>query len=390
VILGIDAHCIRGDGGSITHLRHVLNAANPIVAGFSKVILWSGRSTLDRIGDKDWLIKMHHPALDGSLLRRSLWSSFRMSAEARRAGCSLLWTPGCSFYGSFRPTVAMSRNMLPFDSAESRRLGLSLRRLKFIALRLTNIHTYRRADGMIYLSEYARKRVGSFIGERGASSSVIPHGVETRFDAPPCPTNKDPKLPLEIVYVSGIDVYKHQWHVIKAVDLLLSEGHAVKLTLVGPVWPQARSKLDAALADFRGDRELIECTGKVSHEDIHGYYHKADILVYASSCENLPNILLEAMASGRPIACSSRGPMPEILRDAGVYFDPESPPEIADALRKLLLSPELRQEKAHVALTYSRQYSWERCANETFAYLAQVASRFAHAPTTSSAKARSA
>jgi len=45
------------------------------------------------------------------------------------------------------------------------------------------------------------------------------------------------------------------------------------------------------------------------------------------------NILVEAMASGLPIACSNRGPMPEVLGDAGVYFDPEDPHDIARALR---------------------------------------------------------
>ena len=35
----------------------------------------------------------------------------------------------------------------------------------------------------------------------------------------------------------------------------------------------------------------------------------------------MPNTLVEAMASGLPIACSDRGPMPEVLGDGGVLFD---------------------------------------------------------------------
>ena len=87
----------------------------------------------------------------------------------------------------------------------------------------------------------------------------------------------------------------------------------------------------------------------------------------------MPNILLETMASGLPVACSNRGPMPEVLGDAGVYFDPEQPQEIERALRKLIESPVLRSEMAKASYERSLQFTWERCATETFAFLAQTA-----------------
>ena len=97
--------------------------------------------------------------------------------------------------------------------------------------------------------------------------------------------------------------------------------------------------------------------------------------IFASSCENMTNILLESMASGLPIASSNYGPMTEVLGNAGVYFDPESPQEIARALRALIDSPELREEKARIAFERVKVYSWERCARDTFRFLAGMASR---------------
>jgi len=87
----------------------------------------------------------------------------------------------------------------------------------------------------------------------------------------------------------------------------------------------------------------------------------------------MPNILLEAMASGLPIACSKRGPMPEMLGNAGIYFDPEQPVEIARALDFLMDSPSLREHCASLAYQQAQRYSWERCAGETFSFLTQVA-----------------
>ena len=50
-----------------------------------------------------------------------------------------------------------------------------------------------------------------------------------------------------------------------------------------------------------------------SHERIIKELINSDLFIFASSCENLPNTLLEAMASSIPIISSSKGPMREIL-----------------------------------------------------------------------------
>jgi len=99
----------------------------------------------------------------------------------------------------------------------------------------------------------------------------------------------------------------------------------------------------------------------------------ADLFIFASSCENMPNTLVEAMAAGLPIACSDRGPMPEVLKDGGVYFDPENPDSIANAIENLLVHPEKCQQLAARARELASQYSWRRCAEETFSFIVRTA-----------------
>ena len=118
-----------------------------------------------------------------------------------------------------------------------------------------------------------------------------------------------------------------------------------------------------------GQQVQINTLGKINHEDLPNIYQQADIFVFASSCENLPNILLEAMASGLPIACSDRGPMPEVAKDAAVYFDPENPFSIADAVEKLIRDPELRFRYARRAFGLASEYSWDRCGKKTAEFL---------------------
>ena len=86
----------------------------------------------------------------------------------------------------------------------------------------------------------------------------------------------------------------------------------------------------------------------------------------------MPITLLEAMATGLPIASSNRGPMPEILQDGGVYFDPEDQVSIANAGEALITSKNLRLISAEKARTLSLQYSWQRCSYETFSYISKI------------------
>ena len=52
---------------------------------------------------------------------------------------------------------------------------------------------------------------------------------------------------------------------------------------------------------------------------------------------------MEAMAAGLPIASSYRGPMIEILKDGGIYFNPEGPDTILLALEEIIGDSKLRE-----------------------------------------------
>jgi glycosyltransferase involved in cell wall biosynthesis len=132
-------------------------------------------------------------------------------------------------------------------------------------------------------------------------------------------------------------------------------------------------RLREVLGRLDPNETFIHCMGEVPYKKLSAVYRKADLFIYASSCENMPNILIEAMASSLPIACSNRGPMPEVLGDAGLYFDPESPQQIAGAVRALVDDHEKRSEFASRAYEYAMKYSWERCARETFSFIAGIA-----------------
>jgi glycosyltransferase involved in cell wall biosynthesis len=166
---------------------------------------------------------------------------------------------------------------------------------------------------------------------------------------------------------------------VEAVAKLRWGGLPISLELVGePECPTSVQLLNEAIRKADPCHRFIQHSGHMPHSSLPDCYHNADGFIFASSCENLPNILLEAMASGLPIACSNHGPMPEILGEAGVYFDPEWPEQVAAAIQVLVEDSALRQFFADSAYDRAQEYSWERCANETFAYLSTLAGRQPH------------
>jgi glycosyltransferase involved in cell wall biosynthesis len=146
----------------------------------------------------------------------------------------------------------------------------------------------------------------------------------------------------------------------------------VKLELIGPQDSGVR-RLQRTIDAVDPAGNFITYRGPLAYESLGQIYTAADIGVFASSCENMPNILLEGMAAGLPMACSKMGPMPEILGDSGEYFNPLDPEDIAMSIRRLIESSELRFCHAQSAYARAKSYSWERCASETFAYLSDVA-----------------
>lgn len=375
--IGIDASNISG-GGGLTHLVELLRASDPASHGFGRLVLWSSRRTLSKLEPRPWLEMRHEPVLEAGFARRAMWQRYALGAALRDARCDLLFAPGGSFATPFRPVATMSRNLLPFEMRELLRYGLSLATLKTLALRRIQSASYRRASGTIFLTRYARETVLACTGPLRGLDAVVPHGVDDAFRRAPRPQRRVEECsevhPFRWLYVSSVEPYKHQWHVAAAVAQLRAQGLPVAIDFIGSGNPAASKRLRGALDRLDRAGHFLRWHGGVEHRALPGYYAQADAFAYASSCENLPNILLEAMASGLPIAASRRGPMPEVLGEAGDYFDPEDPVSIMTALRRQLLDDQWRARSAALAHEAAQGYSWRRCAAETFAFLRKVAS----------------
>jgi glycosyltransferase involved in cell wall biosynthesis len=167
-------------------------------------------------------------------------------------------------------------------------------------------------------------------------------------------------------------MYKHQWVVVSAVALLRSRGYNLNLSLVGGGKGYAQNLLNDAIETADPRNIFVEQLEFLPQIELPNHLAQADLFIFASSCENMPNTLVEAMAVGLPIACSDRGPMPEVLADGGVYFNPVDAESIAAAIEQIINSSALRLAISERAQSLSQQYSWKRCAEETWTFVAKT------------------
>lgn len=377
--LGVDAANIRLGGGR-TYLIELLEHVDANATAFTEIIVWGSQETLDCLPDHPILNKVYCPELDGSLLTRTLWQIFRLPALARRSGCSMLFVPGGVFMCSFRPVVTVSLNLLPFSPQEIAKYGWSAQALKFWLLRWLQGRSFKNSSGLIFLADYPRSVINAAVSALPSSQTVIPLGVSDAFNNNVRPQHEiseySESAPYKIVYVSSLHPYKNHKVLIAAVaELRKSTGWPIQLDLVGPGSPNQEADLRSFAKSFADSDIWLRLSGNLPYRELCALYVSADLGVFSSSCENMPNILTEMMASGLPIVCSNTRPMPDILKNAGVYFDPMSKAETIEALRKAISDTALRTAMAEIGKKLSAQYTWEDASRNTFQFLEQVARR---------------
>jgi glycosyltransferase involved in cell wall biosynthesis len=117
----------------------------------------------------------------------------------------------------------------------------------------------------------------------------------------------------------------------------------------------------------------VHFTGFVEDPDLLQFYGACDLFVFPSFYEGFGLPILEAMACGRAVACSSATAMPEVANAAGILFDPYSVPEMARAIGDVLLDEEMRVRLERLGSNRAASFTWERAAQRTLDVYYEVA-----------------
>lgn len=117
-----------------------------------------------------------------------------------------------------------------------------------------------------------------------------------------------------------------------------------------------------ALAENLGLVDAVKFTGRLDREEMAQAYRNADIAINPSLVDNMPNSVLEAMASGIPVVSTNVGGVPYIVADGqtALLVPPGSPDVMAEAILKLINDCDLSERLIINGLTEVRKYTWQR------------------------------
>lgn len=223
------------------------------------------------------------------------------------------------------------------------------------------------SDGIICVSQSTKKDLVNILSIPEEKIRVIYHGNSMTGEVNSPPVLKTPY----ILYVGHRERYKN-------FDLLLnaySQSRRInsEFNLVcfggGPFKPEELEKIHKL-----GLTDRVMCYSG-SDELLANFYKYATVFVYPSLYEGFGIPPLEAMHYGCPVIVSNTSSIPEVVGQAGLYFNPTSYEDLTFKLEKVLDDKELRDDLVKLGHEREKLFNWERCVKETKSFYRAVLER---------------
>lgn len=220
-------------------------------------------------------------------------------------------------------------------------------------------HFVRKAQAVVAVSRSTKRDLVEFWRIPEERVHVIYNGFQ------PLPTPADPvEKRKQILYVSRIEhPGKNHRNLLIAFELLPQElRQTYTLVMPGAAWDGAKEVFDYAEHSPCHDRFCFP--GFVRKEDLPVLYAQSSMYIFPSLFEGFGLSLLEAMAANLPCACSRTSSLGELGDGAAELFDPASPHEIMQAMRRILTTPERQQELRAAGRIRAAAFNWQKAADE--------------------------
>lgn len=230
-----------------------------------------------------------------------------------------------------------------------------------------------KCEHFITSTQFIKENLKTF-GISDEKISVVYNGIDKNlFKIIPQNKNADEVVSLKpfaiqkpyFVYASKLSSpQKKHIELIEAFDLFKKRtGAPHRLVLAGSAG-EATAAIQAAAFHAKSASQIF-ITGFFPHESFASLYAGSDACIFPSVQEGVGLPILEAMATGVPVACSNKGALSEIGGDAALYFDSDDTSQIAATMERLVSEKSLRATLIKKGLERASSFCWERTVAET-------------------------
>ena len=239
---------------------------------------------------------------------------------------------------------------------------------KFPLIKRQIVYTLRRADKIIAVCQALKDQMIE-LGIAEQKIKVIPNGVDITkfFPVDQTEARKQLNLPLDrkIILSVGHLIERKGFHfIIDALSVIKKENKLAALPLLVIVGEgEYRPILEKQIRDLNLDSDIM-LIGAKPHDQLNIWYNSCDIYCLASSREGWPNVLLEALACGKPVVATEVWGVSEVIKskDYGILVDLQDPVKLANSLCEALKSNWNSQE----IVRYARQNTWDKVARDVY------------------------
>ena len=219
----------------------------------------------------------------------------------------------------------------------------------------------RRAAHVFTVSEYSKARIVEHLGIEASKISVVYNGVDRAFFEGE--TEQSRKAVAErfgiaspyLLYVGNLKPHKNVDTLLEAyAHLFKGRERDCALVLAG------KDRLGEVHLSEHASRLGITPTfiADANTHEVADLYRSAEALVQPSFEEGFGLPVIEAMACGTPVACSSAASLPEVAGDAALFFDPHDVRQLASAIETMLTSSALRASLREKGLARAARFTW--------------------------------
>ncbi|MEK7665717.1 MAG: glycosyltransferase family 1 protein [Patescibacteria group bacterium] len=249
------------------------------------------------------------------------------------------------------------------NSARATTLGPIRYAIKRIGYNKVLRHAIEKSKAIITVSDYVKGSILTHFNVQSEKIHVIYEGVSSKSQLPNYPIVQLPVASPYFLYVGSAYPHKNLESLLHAFSFFVKKHPNVRLVLVGKE-DKFYKDLKKELQEIDIDENAVIFTGFVPENVLHALYANASLYIFPSRHEGFGLPPLEAMRHGVPVASSNRGPMPEVLGNAAIYFNPDDLEEMVEVMERTQEDEILRDELVKKGNERIKRYTWETMAKE--------------------------